>query len=1517
MDTVYPNDDEIKFRKHHYGGVEDILNCEVKCTICNDDLLHEIISKKMIMVHQSHLFLCCYNCFYKLCEGNKYSCILCKSNKDLSNCIKCNLNVCNRCVENHEIDIVSIGVLNKCFNCVPKMLWKERAQAANVLKVFSSQLCLPNGLLVNETDHEQAVRKYLVKEAKIGQNSKIDNIKNNLCIDFIFKSYKLSITNELSTFSPKDYNPINNHLNEFINICEHVLEKTCSTLTNYKRIFNINSHLSPGVSSIMKSLLKPVDEDDNISVNNSILNGNLNKSTKSNTADRLIKTPNRSTKRNLRSEKKQKIDTNNLSTNISSSSVQPISFPNELSAFKNIDKELTVVIERLDDSIISSMMSNKSSNKIHLELEKNETAHPLNLFDDDNSDSDDNREYTRKLRNRTLKKTNKVKNQTINSTKSQNILNEKSDDEKENDRLTNLKTIEKSSKKKSVTDDEDNSDDTNIIPTNNTSLKVYQNKSNNGIDKLESIHQFLSTLDATDSGTDNDFQNEDNSLESVKCIFTEIKNAIGIPQINTEDNSGDESEDSSINDVINSCLTACKRPSIEHYHNKTQETESSIYDMETIHESELENDIEMSESSDIHNNTTIVTRSSKVTPFKMPSTSDDDSDFEFKIKNKTKGVKRKLLTSNTSKDSDSSSKFFKKTPKRKLKNNVSRTSSCGLTSNSSSNYNSNSSSSSNEDSSPVNVRKRRRIKKLSNDESEEVNDSDNNNASNDRCLPKIGRKNIRKMKKKEELSELTQSALKEEGLRKKRIEKRQQEYNKLCNLPRPMESFKKLVLDFDENTMEELVTVHPDLVKFLKPHQVKGVTFLWNSVFESLARIKEHKGNGSILAHCMGLGKTLQIITLIHTLFRYPDTGIKTVLIITPNATIENWCKEFHKWLHNIDENHFLVLNFTDSKTYEGRKNIIDEWKRDHGVLITSYQLFRSVVNFKNIDKFPTISEGLVDPGPDLIVCDEGHVLKNHSTAISKAVNRIKSLRRIVLTGTPLQNNLREYHCMVDFIRPNLLGSIKDFTNRFINPITNGQYSDSTAIDVRLMKRRSHVLHRMLEGFVQRFDYSVLTPFLPPKHEYVIYLKMADIQIELYQKFLDDHRQPELFSNYHMLQMVWTHPKLLALYLKRAESKREKQKLKNEESRLLNDESSDTDCISNSVDEVESYDLPNTKNPDTPYLNWWKPLISKAKFESVYPYSKFIMMFSILQECENIGDKVLLFSQSLFTLDLIQDFLENAEDIDDEGGPYGKSWDHGLDFYRIDGSTSLKAREDCCERFNDVNNHKMRLLLLSTKAFNLGINLVGANRVIIFDVTWNPSLNVQSIFRVFRFGQNKPCYIYRLISEGTMEQKIYERQISKLSTAFRVVDEHQIDRHFNLKCQEELYEFEPNTTKPKSTLNLPKDRLMAELILKHKDLVMDILEHDSLLQNNEAEELDENDRNAAWEDYEKERDGILTNNLNSTLIHNLNLGFPNVHKSNDDDLKLFNTLREMFPLASMLQLNDMLIKVKDAQNVEQ
>lgn len=88
---------------------------------------------------------------------------------------------------------------------------------------------------------------------------------------------------------------------------------------------------------------------------------------------------------------------------------------------------------------------------------------------------------------------------------------------------------------------------------------------------------------------------------------------------------------------------------------------------------------------------------------------------------------------------------------------------------------------------------------------------------------------------------------------------------------------------------------------------------------------------------------------------------------------------------------------------------------------------------------------------------------------------------------------------MVQFVKPNLLGKYNEYLNRFVNPITNGQYTDSTEADIQMMKRRSHILHKLLDGCVQRKDYSVLAPFLPPKQEYVLYIRLTKLQIELYK----------------------------------------------------------------------------------------------------------------------------------------------------------------------------------------------------------------------------------------------------------------------------------------------------------------------------------------------------------------------------------------------------------------------------------
>lgn len=170
-------------------------------------------------------------------------------------------------------------------------------------------------------------------------------------------------------------------------------------------------------------------------------------------------------------------------------------------------------------------------------------------------------------------------------------------------------------------------------------------------------------------------------------------------------------------------------------------------------------------------------------------------------------------------------------------------------------------------------------------------------------------------------------------------------------------------------------------------------------------------------------------------------------------------------------------------------------------------------------------------------------------------MNRIRTLRRIVLTGTPMQNNLKEYYCMVQFVKPNLLGTYKEYLNRFVNPITNGQYTDSTQHDINIMRRRAHVLHKMLDGLVQvilcnnlhqllfykfdlfqRNDYSVLTPFLPPKYEYVLFLLLSEVQIKLYQFYKDNFSQRNdgskmrssvLFSDFQEFQRICTHPRVL------------------------------------------------------------------------------------------------------------------------------------------------------------------------------------------------------------------------------------------------------------------------------------------------------------------------------------------------------------------------------------------------------
>uniref|UniRef100_A0AAV2MIY6 DNA helicase n=2 Tax=Knipowitschia caucasica TaxID=637954 RepID=A0AAV2MIY6_KNICA len=841
-------------------------------------------------------------------------------------------------------------------------------------------------------------------------------------------------------------------------------------------------------------------------------------------------------------------------------------------------------------------------------------------------------------------------------------------------------------------------------------------------------------------------------------------------------------------------------------------------------------------------------------------------------------------------------------------------------------------------------KKRRRIKvqdssssnEKSGEEGEEGEEGDDDQKA---------RKKIRKILKDDKLRSETRDALKEEEDRRKRIAEREALRKRLREVIEVKESSQvscpittKLVLDEDEETKEPLVQVHRNLVTKLKPHQVDGVQFMWDCCCESVRKVKKSGGSGCILAHCMGLGKTLQVVTFLHTLLLCDRLEFSTALVVCPLNTVLNWLTEFEKWQEGFNDDETLeVTELATVKRPQERAHALEQWQESGGIMIIGYEMYRNLTQGRNIKSKKlkeTFQKTLVDPGPDFVICDEGHILKNEASAVSKAMNSIKTRRRVVLTGTPLQNNLIEYHCMVNFIKENLLGSVKEFRNRFINPIQNGQCADSTMHDVRIMKKRAHILYEMLAGCVQRKDYSALTKFLPPKHEYVLSVRMSPIQCRLYRYYLEHftgagnaveggrgRSGTKLFQDFQMLSRIWTHPWCLHLdYISKenrgffdedsmdefiasetdessmsVSSADETPKKKKKKGKKKGSEESDSDDVEvikewntssrgrngepptgRSRQKVEEEPVRPAASPSgSPPADWHRDFITDADSAILEHSGKMVLLFEVLRMAEELDEKVLVFSQSLISLDLIEDFLELAckrgedgeegEDGEVKPSPYkgeGK-WYRNIDYYRLDGSTNATTRKKWAEEFNDTSNIRGRLFLISTRAGSLGINLVAANRVIIFDASWNPSYDVQSIFRVYRFGQVKTVFVYRFLAQGTMEEKIYERQVTKQSLSFRVVDQQQIERHFTMNELAELYTFEPDQLddpsekkKKRDTPMLPKDAVLAEMLQNNKDQIVCYHEHDSLLDHKEEEALSEEDRKAAWAEYEDEKKGL-------------------------------------------------------------
>ena len=766
---------------------------------------------------------------------------------------------------------------------------------------------------------------------------------------------------------------------------------------------------------------------------------------------------------------------------------------------------------------------------------------------------------------------------------------------------------------------------------------------------------------------------------------------------------------------------------------------------------------------------------------------------------------------------------------------------------------------------------------------------------------------------------------------------------------------KKVLVNVGHPSDEPDIFLPHQIQQIIKPHQIGGIRFLYDNLIENLKRFKSSQGFGCILAHAMGLGKTLQVITFCDIFLG--NTNSKRILCIVPINTIQNWLAEFNKWIPlakneknsaDISETKFrnfevYLLNDT-AKNLEQRAKVIFKWKDNGGVLLMGYELFRMLATKKQRRKrkkkanshicidleeedleksnLEEIQKVLINPGPDLVVCDEGHRIKNAHASTSQALKAISTKRRLVLTGYPLQNNLIEYWCMVDFVRPNYLGNKVEFANMFERPIQNGLCVDSTAKDVRVMMHRAHVLYQELKGFVQRRSHNVLQETLPPKKEHVILVQMSKIQKTLYKTFMNEIMLNAFVTAnplkaFAVCCKIWNHPDVLYNFIRKKEATPILDlDIEIDELGIPNPLAGDTinSPKKSSTDFLPSKNAQWNKSfdhlsPPSDLINhgpgfnppgfstnssgkknsagdeidydWVEGLFEGYDYGLLENSAKLKIFLLLLDETIKAGERMLLFSQSLLTLNVIEEFLQKREIPN-----VGSTWIPGIHYYRLDGSTPAMERERLVNSFNAAdtsfdlvnmgkiekeNKPRPLLFMISTRAGSLGINLTGASRVVIFDASWNPCHDSQAVCRIYRYGQTRCCHIYRLVTDGSLERKIYDRQINKQGMSNRIVDEMNPDAYLHSKDVHSLLcleEDEPRGNICKQSGRNQKvdpdafeelDPVLAKVLRESRDqTTAQPFTHESLLIDRKEKKLSKTEKRMAERSYKIERSARIS-----------------------------------------------------------
>lgn len=532
------------------------------------------------------------------------------------------------------------------------------------------------------------------------------------------------------------------------------------------------------------------------------------------------------------------------------------------------------------------------------------------------------------------------------------------------------------------------------------------------------------------------------------------------------------------------------------------------------------------------------------------------------------------------------------------------------------------------------------------------------------------------------------------------------------------------------------VVIDPRLAKVLRPHQIEGVKFMYRCVTGMI----DEKANGCIMADEMGLGKTLQCITLLWTLLKQsPDAGKPTIqkaIVACPSSLVRNWANELVKWL-GADAITPFAIDGKASKEELTRQ--LRQWAISSGravtrpVIIVSYETLRL-----NVDELKNTPIGLM-------LCDEGHRLKNGDSQTFTALNNLNVSRRVILSGTPIQNDLSEYFSLISFANPDLLGTRLEFRKRFELPILRGRDADAAEAERKRGDACLTELLGLVNKFIIRRTNDILSKYLPVKYEHVVFCNLAPFQLALYNYFLTSPDIQALLRGkgsqplkaINILKKLCNHPDLLDL----------------------------------------PSDLPGC---EASFPDDYVPKDSRGRDRDIRPrYSgKMAVLDRMLARIRaDTNDKIVLISNYTQTLDLFERLCRSR----------------GYGALRLDGTMNVSKRQKLVDRFNDPAGDEF-VFLLSSKAGGCGLNLIGANRLVLFDPDWNPAADQQALARVWRDGQRKDCFVYRFIATGTIEEKIFQRQSHKQSLSSCVVDSAEdVERHFSLDGLRELFQYRGDT----------------------------------------------------------------------------------------------------------------------------